>query len=92
MFIGGFLSLIFLVWMIAKIWKQSAGLAIASIFLWPCLLYALFKYWGDEESDIRLPFILWAVSVSYAWYDIFETTRALKEEQDAFLAIVQVFA
>lgn len=55
MFIGSLLSLVFLIWMVAKIWKQSALLAILSSFFWPVLIFALFKYWGDEESDIKVP-------------------------------------
>jgi hypothetical protein len=63
-----FLSLVFLVWMVARIWKQSALLAVISIVFWPALLFALVKYWGDEKSDIKLPFALFLASSIYTYY------------------------
>ena len=48
MVIGGILSLVFLVWMLFKIAKQSVLLAILCFFFWPALIFALFKYWGEE--------------------------------------------
>jgi hypothetical protein len=92
MFIGGILSLVFLIWMVSRIWKDSALMAIASVFLWPVLIFALFKYWGDEESDIKLPFVLWILSVGYAWHDMNQMSKALKEQQETLLAISQFFA
>jgi hypothetical protein len=62
------LSLVFMVWMVARIWKQSALLAVISILFWPALLFALVKYWGDEKSDIKLPFALFLASSICAYY------------------------
>ena len=56
MIIGGFVSFILLLWMILRIWKESTLLAIVSLFFWPALVYAVVKNWGDEESDIKVPF------------------------------------
>jgi hypothetical protein len=65
-----FLSLVFLVWMVARIWKHSAPLAVVSILFWPALIVALFKYWGDEDSDIRLPFALFMAATIFTYYDM----------------------
>ena len=92
MIIGGILSLIFLVWMLVKIAKQSVLLAILCFFFWPALIFALFKYWGEEESDIKVPFALWVVSTAYAWYDMAQMAKSLKEEQESFLAIMRLLA
>lgn len=92
MFIGSFASLILLLWMIGKLWKQSALLAIAALFLWPVLIYALFKYWGDEESDIKLPFALFVVAFGYMWYDMYTQLKTETPEPEALLALVRLFA
>lgn len=92
MFIGGIASLILLVWMVTKIWKQSMGLAIVSLLFWPALIFAVFKFWGDEESDIKLPFILFVVASSYTWYDMVETSKALREQQDTLLSVANLFS
>jgi hypothetical protein len=89
MLIGSLLSTIFLLWMIAKVWKQSIGLAILSFFFWPVLIYALFKNWGDEESDIKVPFFLFLASVTYMFYDMRQMARALKEDQESLLWVMQ---
>jgi hypothetical protein len=90
MFIGGIASLIFLLWMVAKIWKQSAGLAIVSLLFWPALVFAVFKYWGDEESDIKLPFVLFVIATIYAWYDMSQTAAALNNQAESLLSVVLI--
>jgi hypothetical protein len=79
------LCLIFLIWMVAKIWKQSVGLAIASFLFWPALIFALFRYWGDEESDIKVPFVLFTICSIYTWYSMIQMGKALQEEQETLL-------
>lgn len=92
MFIGGIASLILLVWMVARIWKQSVVLAIVSLFFWPALIFAVFKFWGDEDSDIKVPFVLFIAATAYAWYDMVETSKALKAQQDTLLWVLQALA
>ena len=82
--------MIFLVWMVAKIWKQSAGLAIVSLLFWPALIFAVFKYWGDEESDIKLPFVLFVFATIYAWYDMSQTAKALHEQTESLLSVLML--
>ena len=92
MLIGSLLSTIFLLWMIVKVWKQSMGLAILSFFFWPALIYAVFKYWGDEESDIKVPFFLFLACVIYMFYDLRQMAKGLQEEQETLIWALQSFA
>jgi hypothetical protein len=91
MFIGGFISLILLIWMTARIWNESAALAIVSFFFWPALIFALFRFWADEESDIKLPFVLFVAASVYAWHDVVETAKALREQPETLLGVLQYF-
>ena len=90
MFIGGIASLIFLVWMVARIWKQSMGLALVSLFFWPALIFALFKFWGDDESDIKVPFFLFVIATGYAWYDMAQMAKAIHEEPESLLSLLSL--
>jgi hypothetical protein len=78
--------------MVATIWKQSAPLALGSFFFWPIAIYALFHYWGDEESDIKVPFFLFMASAAFTWYEMMKMARSLAEDPEALLSIVQPFA
>jgi hypothetical protein len=77
------LCLVFLLWMLARIWKDSALLAIVCFFFWPALIFALVKYWGDKEHDIKLPFVLFTLCSLYTWYDMFRIARSLQEDPEA---------
>jgi hypothetical protein len=90
--LGSLAGLILIIWMVLKIWRSSAVLAIISIFLWPALIFALLKYWGDEESDIKVPFFIFVPVCIYTWYDMRQTAKMLKEQQDTLLTVLQYFA
>lgn len=66
--LGALVALVSFFWMITRIWKANAGFAIASFLLWPVLLIAVVKLWGDKESDIKVPFAIWAASIGYVWW------------------------
>jgi hypothetical protein len=85
MMIGALIALFSFVWMIAKIWKSNAGFAIASLLLWPVLLFAVLKYWGDDDSDIKVPFGIWAVSIGYVWWATAQMQKDLREIQEGAL-------
>lgn len=51
-----------------------------------------FKYWGDEESDIKLPFALFVVAFGYMWYDMYTQLKTETPEPEALLALVRLFA
>ena len=57
---AGYLFVLFLlsIWTVMRIWKKSPLLAILCFFFWPATIVALFTNWGDEDSDIRIPFFL----------------------------------
>lgn len=86
------LCLVFLVWMLARIWKDSALLAIVSFFFWPALIFALVKYWGDEEHDIKLPFVLFTICSIYTWYDMFQMSKRLQQDPEALLGMLRMLA
>ncbi|MBB5209661.1 hypothetical protein [Chiayiivirga flava] len=56
----GYLLVLFVlnIWIVVRIWKRSPLLAVLAFFFWPLSIVALFLNWGDEESDIRIPFLL----------------------------------
>lgn len=45
------------IWMCLRIARSSSMLAWMTFFFWPTCIFALFRNWGDEESDIRIPFL-----------------------------------
>lgn len=51
-------ALVLTLWMVVRIWRRSPLLAILSLLFWPASIVALIIYWGDEDSDIRVPFFL----------------------------------
>lgn len=91
-FIGGIISFILLIWMIARVGKQSVLLAVVSFLFWPALIFAVFKYWGDEESDIKVPFAFFMLAVIYAWYDMFHMVNPAPDDQETLLGIVRLIA
>jgi hypothetical protein len=92
MMIAALIALLSFIWMIARIWKTSAGFAIASFLLWPILLFAVLKYWGDEESDIKVPFAVWAVSVGYTWWATLQMSREPSQIQESAVTLLRAFA
>jgi len=51
-------------WMVTRIWRSSAALAVASLVLWPVVLLALVRNWGDRDSDIRVPFAAFGIALA----------------------------
>ena len=92
MFVASLVCLVTFVWMLIKIWKDSPLLAIASFLFWPALFVALFKYWGDEESDIKVPFAIFALCTVYSLWALSRMVRELKDVQETMLWTTQYFA
>jgi hypothetical protein len=70
MVLASVLCLVCIGWMAALIWRRSALLAMVSVLAWPLFFFAFLRFWGDEHSDIRVPFAvflpaLW-VAASFA--------------------------
>ena len=45
-------------WVVSKIWPVSKLYAIATFFFFPAAIFFMFAQWGDEEHDIKVPFVL----------------------------------
>ena len=63
--LSSLLCLLLVLWMSAKIWKRNALLAIVTLFLWPVSAFATMRYWGDEHSDIKVPFLLFVPAFAH---------------------------
>lgn len=50
------LAFIMVIWMVIKIARGSALMALATFFIWPLAIISLIKNWGDPDTDIRIPF------------------------------------
>ena len=90
MVLGLFATICFF-WMLVKIWKGSVLLAILAFFFWPVVIVALIKNWGDEETDIKVPFFLWIGSVAIMVYVIGKMEKAMRE-QEGLLSTLQMLA
>lgn len=58
MLIATVLALLCMAWMAARIGRRNPWLAMVSLLAWPVLGFAMVRYWGDEVSDIRVPFLV----------------------------------
>jgi hypothetical protein len=69
MILASLLSLLCIGWMAALIWRRSALLAMVSLLAWPVFFFACLRYWGDEYSDIRVPFAMFvpALWIAATW-------------------------
>jgi hypothetical protein len=77
MFLGSVVCTVLLLWMVVKLWRRNALLAISSFLFWPVLVFAVLASWGDEKSDIRLPFALFLAAAGYVYYEMTKLSEAL---------------
>ena len=91
-FLAGVTVVASFVWMIRRIWKGSALLAIASVAFFPALLIALVVYWNDEESDIKIPFIVFFGSGFLTTYLLNRRQEELQKIIDSMLWVGQFVA
>lgn len=91
MFFTSLICTVLLIWMVIKIWKDSAVLAIASLIFWPALIFAVFKYWGDEDSDIKVPFLVFIPFAAYTFWEMSQWSKVLKDPQESLLWAAQFF-
>lgn len=63
MILASVLCLGCMAWMAARIWRRSAMLALVAVLAWPLLFFACVRFWGDELSDIRLPFAMFLPAI-----------------------------
>lgn len=83
----GIVSFVGWVWLTYRIWKTSPVGAVLTFFLGLPALYYLFKFWGDEESDIRTPFFVnMGISVIYIMVLLNAfSSQMIKDEQEVAL-------
>lgn len=91
-FITSLFTTFCLFWMATRIWKTSPALATVSFFVLPVAIIPLIQNWGDEETDIRLPFFLALGSAAYTMYSILSFARDMQEEKEALLSVVRMLA
>ncbi len=74
-------------WVVAKIWPVSKLYAIASFVFFPASIFFMFAHWGDEEHDIKVPFILTLVTGIASVYllDKLEVESEDEEEEESWL-------
>ena len=74
-------------WVVGKIWPVSKLYSIASFFFFPASIFFMFAHWGDEEHDIKVPFILTLVSgiASVYMLEKFATEYQDDEEEESWL-------
>lgn len=58
MIVATSLCLLSMAWMAARIGRRNPLLAAVSLLAWPVLAFAMLRYWNDEVSDIRVPFLV----------------------------------
>ena len=62
--VAAFLSVLTFAWVVARIWRTSTWLAVASIVCYPLVLCALLRNWDDKESDIKVPLMAFGISLA----------------------------
>jgi len=74
-------------WVVGKIWPVSKLYAIASFFFFPASIFFMFAHWGDDQHDIKVPFILTLVTAIGSVYmlDKFAAEYEDDEEEESRL-------
>jgi uncharacterized membrane-anchored protein len=81
-----FLSALFYLWAVVRMWRTDSTLAIVMFLFWPASIYALVRHWGQEENDIRVP-LFGSFAVLGLWLGLFALAgKAQKDVEDAPLA------
>jgi predicted neutral ceramidase superfamily lipid hydrolase len=62
--VAAFFSVLTFAWIVARIWRTSTWMAVASLVCWPVVLFALLRNWDDRESDIKVPLIAFGASLA----------------------------
>jgi Na+-driven multidrug efflux pump len=91
-FLTSIAALIVLLYIVVRIWKRSALLAIVSFFFPPLMIFPLFRYWGDDEGDIKVPFFILLVLVIVQFNLQLQLVKAHAPQQESFLAIARFLA
>ncbi|MEO6688351.1 MAG: DUF2167 domain-containing protein [Dokdonella sp.] len=68
---------------VARLWRTDSTLAIVMLLFWPAGLYALVRYWAEEENNIRAPMFaslgalaIWGGMIVWGFSHVSERERA----------------
>jgi uncharacterized membrane-anchored protein len=68
---------------VARLWRTDRTLAIVALLFWPAGLYALVRYWGEEENNLRVPMFasfaalaIWCGMIAWGFSHVSESQRA----------------
>jgi len=86
------LTAIFGIWMLVRIWRGSPGLAILSLVFLPAAVIPLVQNWGEEDLDIKVPFLLTLASSAFLSYTMNRVARVAVEQQQSLNWLAQYFA
>lgn len=63
------------VWMIIKVARVSTGMAILTFLFWPAAIFHLISHWADDESDIKIPYLIAVIASGMAIYSVFQAAK-----------------
>ena len=82
-------SLICNLWVVAKIWPVSKFYAFIAFIFFPAAIFFMIAHWGDEEHDIKVPFVLGLAAAIAAVYQMdrlgIEYFGEYEEEEESWL-------
>ena len=87
-----FLTLIFNIWLLVRIWKSSPLIAVISFLFFPAAIISLVQNWGDEEYDVRMPFFLACGSYAVLMMVALKVAGQIEEMESALPGIVRLMA
>jgi hypothetical protein len=67
-------AFLMVLWMVIKIARGSAVMAILTFFIWPLALVSLVRNWGNPDTDIRIPFFATVLALGLS---VFMVSRGL---------------
>ncbi len=81
MLIAGLLVFVLGIWMAIKVGRESVLMGIVVFFIPPIGLIYMIKNWGTD-NDLRVPAILWALTLGWYIYSVKNTVEQLTEGMD----------
>ena len=80
-------SMIGNLWVVSKIWPVSKLYGFVTFVFFPASIFFMFAHWGDEDHDIKVPFVLTLVAAIASMYmlDKYAAEYADDEEEESWL-------
>ena len=80
------------IWMLVRIWRGSPGLAILSLVFLPAAVIPLVQNWGEDDLDIKVPFLLTLASSVFLSYAMNKAASIAVGQQQSINWLAQYFA